>query len=158
MLTYLYSLSWQAKALIVAGGLVPFIIGIPLLYKAGLSINLTLAGWGIGYIVFLLATDRPDYITLTSLNVWFLFSATIGAGFLLGGPLNALMGQSLNESPNPGLASAITSTGPALACLAIVLLASVTPKHFSGYEFTWMNFMGILCTMGGVGLIMYRPT
>jgi len=152
LLELAYAQPWATKSFLVALGLVPLMVGIPVLSQLGLPSHLTLIAWGTGCLLFLLQTASLSGV---SPQGWLVFGVMIGIGYLIGGPMNLLSGQAALEAPNPGIAQAITSVSPLLTMVVFLLLQHVWP-HLRCEPLSHLNIAGVILLIVGVGLILHK--
>lgn len=77
-------------------------------------------------------------------------------GLLLGSITNIFLAQAISSAPNPALPFAIGGIATVSAYLLAPVLAFLLPNFFSATEFNFLNFLGILLIVAGLGLIMYK--
>ena len=156
----LLSMGWLGKSVLGAICSIPLILVFNFFTKNyGIKPEVVMSLHCLGIF---LGIALASYFGLSGASVKDFYNPIIPAisivvlGSLIGATTNILLAQAISSAPNPALPFAIGGIATVSAYLLAPLLAFLLPDFFSAAEFNWLNFLGILLIVAGLGLIMYK--
>ena len=163
MLEFTHAWSWQVKAFIAMLVILPIMVLMPILQKNfGLKPESFFIAWFMGcfvsFVTMAMYTSVPSKEYFSPL--W-LVGLVFLLAFILGGPGNILLVQSMNMDaikppPNPALPFAIVGLASTLAYVLGSLGGKVFPSVFPTVQFSMVNIIGLLLIAAGTAAVMYQ--
>ena len=150
-------MNWTLSALLAAIGIAPIALITSVAQRHyNIQPDVTAALWlttvGFGICGWLVTNGRGSELVAIS-GMWgviLAFSITIGVA------ANIFLFQSIAAAPNPGLALGIFNANALFAFLFAPVLATLLPRFFPNWEFSWQQGGGVVLVIIGLGLISVK--
>ena len=159
-MSFTLNLSWWWSALLAAGCLIPFNVGMKHLehYHGFPTVSFAIA-MSIGILLGYPMTAQVRSMGMTVFtDFWHLFVLIVCLGFLLGSLANVLLAQAVSKASNPALPAGVVSVAVPIAYVLVWLGSHIQPSWFPETKFSVMNFGGLLFILVGMSMVLHQSS
>ncbi len=161
MLEFASNWPWAAKAFLAVVLMAPIPVLLVFFEKrfnlpAEAFFFAWIAGAMLAFVCFAAISPSTSVTALVLPLMPFLLVVALGA--LLGGISNVMVAQSISAAPNPGIPWAIIAVNTPIAYVLSILAARSMPQQFPAISFSWINLLGILLLVVGIGMAMHKSS